>query len=163
MNFNFARNIGFSKVKGLTPSGGRGSYVTDEFVEANGKVEDGYKYGFYGGKTAQRNTGSNWITSYNNGLKANASRIRVIDYDENRIFIFWEEWNNVAYGKTMGMLLDKTGKKLTEPVEIGRGIDVLRIGRRDEPIVINGKIYFVMGDNEKFEMKFVEFNPVNKG
>lgn len=151
------RNVGFVKIKKSFSTGPftNASVLPSDMVLSNGPAEESGFYDFGGGWSAQRNAGVSWLTAYKNPTEDNASRLRAVPLAANSILLLWELWTQQDYKTTYAMRVDATGKALSQPVELGKNV---RINRRDDVLVRNGKAYLVTGNAEgkKLELVIIE-------
>lgn len=146
---NDARNIGLVKV----PRDFSGS---NNPVLSPGKTKTGGFYTFGGTWTKLENKGIVWLTRYTDKAKENASRIKTAALPDGNILILWETWTPDAYVSTHAMKVSTTGEIIGEPVDLG---PVVRLARRDDPLIIGNRILFIAGDKVGKELVVTAYQP----
>lgn len=144
---NAPRNLGVVLVRRdfEAAEAGKGpNWVTDDLVlsKSDYTMEGGF-YTFGGKWTEQRNVGVRWLTDYSEKASDNASRVKVAALPDGRVALLWERWTDKAYLDTWAMVLAADGSVQKEPVALG---NTLRLGRRTDPFVWDGKLVVVGGD-----------------
>ncbi|MCR9250336.1 MAG: hypothetical protein NXI20_07915 [bacterium] len=141
-----SRNIGFVKIsKDFTNYG-------EEVVLSKGISESGGFYTFGGRWSEQENKGISWLTKYNDSETSNVSRLKALKY-KNEILLFWEQWTPFKYVSTFMMKVDLNGKPKGAPIDLGTH---LRLNRRDEPIIMNGRVIFLSGNKNDSKLEVIE-------
>ncbi len=139
-----ARNIGLIRViERFEKSKGRGNIVTDDLVLTKGVIESGGFYSFGGGWSEQRNSGLVWLTNYRDVAAESAMHIKALGLGDGSILIMWEKMAGANYIATYAARADANGNILTPPFELGSHV---RLHRRDNPLVIENRVYIASGD-----------------
>lgn len=154
-----SRNIGFIKiVKDFENSSGRGNVVSDDMILSKGITESGGFYTFGGRWSEQRNTGVQWLTNYKTKSAKSAANLKAIKLKYDDILLLWEKESvngyKYQYFSTFMMKIDKNGKKLNDPIDIGSHI---RLNRRDELLRIGNKVYLVSGNKAEKKLELIVF------
>ena len=125
--------------------GKSGAWVTDELMVSSTDytMEGGY-YSFGGKWLHQRNAGVRWLTEYADKTD-NASRVKVLKLADGGVLVVWERWAAKAYEETFAMKLDAEGAATIGATSLGKQ---LRLGRREDPVLIGGTPWLVRGDGE---------------
>jgi hypothetical protein len=140
-----ARDIGYVKIK-------KDFTTQTEYVLSNGPVEKGGFFTFGGRWSDQQNKGVKWLTNYEKPSVENASRLKAIRVNDE-VLLFWEKWTDITYVSTYMMRVDGDGNPKGKSVDLGSH---LRLNRRDEPIVVNNRVVFVMGNEMEGRLEVVE-------
>jgi hypothetical protein len=124
------RNVGFVKISK--------TFNQDEKpILSNGINEKGGFYSFDGGWTDQENIGIVWLTNIKNPADQGVRHLKTAKIDK-KVILIWEQTTNSG-GKTKILLkIDENGKPIGSAINLG---DVITLNRRDDLIVLNGKIY----------------------
>jgi len=144
-NLTDARDIGMVKIK-------KDFYGQSNYALSRGIDESSGFYSFGGMWSDQSNSGVKWLVDYKDKALENASRLKAIK-GKKGVILFWEQWTENAYESTYMMKVDKDGKPKSEPMEIGPH---LRINRSDDPIIVNDRILFVMGNRNDQKLEVIE-------
>lgn len=154
------RNVGLVKVrKDFEKSSSRGCQIQDDLVLSKGITETGGFYTFGGWFSKQRNAGVKWLTNYRDKSKASARNLRIAQLNNNQILLLWEVVSQQGYRKTYqntyAMKIDANGNTLVPPVALGEHV---RLGRRDDPLVIDNKVIIPAGNGieSKIELIVIE-------
>jgi hypothetical protein len=120
-----------------------GNEVSDALMAGKPKgatVEIGGFYNFGGGWSKQRVTGVIWLTQYKKDEVAHSPHL--LRMRNGNILILWEK---VASGRSSlhAMVVQESGKILTEAVDLGRGV---RLNRND-PVIRIGDRLLLLGKN----------------
>lgn len=155
-----SRNIGFIKiVKDFENSSGHGNIVSDDLVLSKGITESGGFYTFGGRWSEQRNTGVQWLTNYKTKSVESAINLKAIKLKNENILLLWEKHSingyNSQYSSTFMMKIDKNGKKLNDPIDIGSHV---RLNRRDELLRIGNKVFLVSGNKKEKKLELIVFD-----
>ncbi len=141
-----SRNIGYVEVaRDFTKYG-------EEVILSKGITEKGGFYTFGGRWSEQENKGIRWLTKYNDAETSNVSRLKAVAIN-GETYLFWEKWTPSKYVSTYMMAVDRNGKPINEPIDIGNH---LRLNRRDEPFVMDNVIVFVSGNKNDSKLQIVE-------
>ena len=144
---NAPRNLGAVLVRrdfGEASKGAGPNVVTDDLVlPGGGAAEEGGFYTFGGKWTEQRNVGVRWLTNYVDLASDNASRVKVLGLPDGRVAVLWERWTGKAYQDSWAMVLQADGTPQKGPLPLGTA---LRLGRRTDPFLWNGRLVVVGGD-----------------
>jgi len=152
-NLNDPRNIGLTKI--ISNFGNLYSCVVpDDIVLTSGITETGGFYTFGGSWTEQRNTGVVWLTDYKDKNQENVSRLKIVKLNDSSMLLLWEKWTPDTYVNTYAMKIDGSGKKLTEPIELGNHV---RLNRRDDLWVIGNVLYLIVGDKKMGKLDLIVF------
>lgn len=130
--------------------------VSKEVVISKG--EDSSEIGFYdfgGGFNQQQRRGVIWLTNYSDKEKENAARPKIVYLSEDKILILWENWSSSSFNSTKYMIVNSNGKILKKETDLGS----LRLGRADEPILIENKVIWVTGKESKQKLKIISLSP----
>jgi hypothetical protein len=144
-NLTDSRDIGMVKIK-------KDFIGQPNDVLSKGVDENSGFYSFGGTWSEQSNIGVKWLVNYKNKAQENASRLKAVRL-KKEVILFWEKWTEGTFLSTYMMKVDKEGKSISEPIEIGKH---LRIGKSDEPIITNGRIVFVMGSQSDHKLELIE-------
>ncbi len=163
-NLNDSRNLFLllvakdfdTKKNPLKDGKAQNNLVSKEVVISKG--EDSGEIGFYdfgGGFNHQQRRGVIWLTNYNDKEKENAARPKIVYLDENKILVLWESWSSSSFNSTKYMIVNSTGKIIKKETDLGS----IRLGRADEPILVDGKVIWVTGKESKQKLKIISFSP----
>ncbi|MCK5871532.1 MAG: hypothetical protein KAG26_01800, partial [Methylococcales bacterium] len=153
---NDPRNIGMVLVrKDFEKASGSGNEVSDDLILTSGITEEGGLYTFGGSWAAQRNKGVVWLTNYKDKTQENATRVKVVAIDDDKMIILWEKWTDTAYINTYAMKVDSEGKALSDPLALG---SMVRLNRTDDIFFKDKKIYVVMGNKNEKKLELVVFD-----
>jgi hypothetical protein len=153
------RNVGFVKVvkNFYDIYEGQVNEVSEKMILSKGISEKGGFFTFGGKWAPQQNNGVVWLTQYNSPDQA-ARHLKTVKLPNKNILFVWELWKSYDYEKTFALIVDPSGKKVSDFIELGSNV---RLHRRDEPLVIGKKIIFAGGSqaDSMLELVVMEFNP----
>ncbi|MCX6880067.1 MAG: hypothetical protein NTW21_40630 [Verrucomicrobia bacterium] len=121
----------------------KGRLIPPGMILSEGKSESGGFYDFGGGWRPQNNEGVVWLTDYRDRAAENASRVKLARLADNSLLVLWEVWTPDRYVATRMMRIDHAGKKLSGIIDLG---STLRLGRREDPLVVGNRVYLVSGN-----------------
>ncbi|MFY0606765.1 MAG: hypothetical protein JXR10_08620 [Cyclobacteriaceae bacterium] len=139
------RDVGMVKIK-------KNFYDGSDFVLSKGVSETSGFYSFQGTWFDQSHEGLNWLVDYQNKDLENASRLKAVRVQKD-VYLFWEKWTSNSYLTTYMMKVNDQGKPISDALDLGPH---LRIAKSDDPLVIDNRIIFVMGNRIDQVLELVE-------
>jgi hypothetical protein len=139
------RNVGFVKISK--------TFNQDEKpILSNGINEKGGFYSFDGRWTVQENIGIVWLTNFKNTADQGVRHLKTIKIDE-KVILLWEQTTSSGSKTNILLKVDENGKPIGSAINLG---DVITLNRRDDLMVLNGKIY--LAGNHLGRLTLFEFD-----
>jgi hypothetical protein len=130
--------------------------ISKDVVISKGEDSPEISFVDYAGKKfPQKRVGVVWLTEFKNKDTENILRPKLIQLEEDKFLALYEKWSANTYLTTEYLLFNSSGKILQSPVDLGSA----RVNRKDDPVLMNGKVVWVAGKKDKGELKIFVLKP----
>ncbi len=100
-----------------------------------------------------------WLTNYKSKSEESATNLKAVELYDGNILLLWEKQSINGYDRkyisTFMMKINKNGKKINDPIDIGSHV---RLNRRDELLVMDNKVYLVSGNKMEKKLELIVFD-----
>ena len=125
--------------------------ISTDYVDYNGAELVDYA----GKKFPQKRVGVLWLTEFKDKNAENILRPKLIQLEEDKFLALYEKWSANTYLTTEYLLFNSSGKILQSPVDLGSA----RLNRKDDPVLVKGKVIWSGGKKDKGELKVFVLKP----
>ncbi len=130
--------------------------ISKDVVISKGEDSPEISFVDYAGKKfPQKRVGVIWLTDFKNKDTENILRPKLIQLEEDKFLALYEKWSANTYLTTEYLLFNSSGKILQSPVDLGSA----RLNRKDDPVLIDGKVIWTAGKKDKGELKVFVLKP----